>query len=58
MQVEYSKADGQGSYDVGNPQRFGQEFMKDVANPKDVVQFYRKKRATKGKRASLAGFSG
>lgn len=30
-------------YEVGNPQRFGQDFIKRVANPNDIVQFHSKK---------------
>ncbi|KAG0151051.1 hypothetical protein CROQUDRAFT_598967 [Cronartium quercuum f. sp. fusiforme G11] len=44
LRVEYTLPDGQGVYDVGNPQRFGQEFLGKIANPKDVIQFYRKKK--------------
>jgi hypothetical protein len=39
-QVEYS-----GGYEIFNPQRFGQEFVDTVANPRDIVQFYRRKTA-------------
>ncbi|KAG0293188.1 Double-strand break repair protein mre11a, partial [Dissophora globulifera] len=38
LRVEYS-----GGYEIFNPQRFGQEFVDEVANPRDIVQFYRKK---------------
>ncbi|KAF9970070.1 Double-strand break repair protein mre11a [Actinomortierella ambigua] len=38
LRVEYS-----GGYDIFNPQRFGQEFADRVANPKDIVHFFRKK---------------
>ncbi|CAH7670955.1 Mre11 DNA-binding presumed domain-domain-containing protein, partial [Phakopsora pachyrhizi] len=44
LRVEYSKPNGTGMYEVGNPQRFGQEFLGKVANPKDVVQFYQKRK--------------
>lgn len=27
---------------MGNPQRFGQDFVDKVANPRDLVQFHRK----------------
>ncbi|KAI1321068.1 Double-strand break repair protein mre11a [Mortierella claussenii] len=40
LKVEYS-----GGYEIFNPQRFGQEFVDIVANPRDVVQFYRRKTA-------------
>ncbi|KAF9929327.1 Double-strand break repair protein mre11a [Linnemannia zychae] len=38
LKVEYS-----GGYEIFNPQRFGQEFIDIVANPRDIVQFYRRK---------------
>ncbi|KAG0242360.1 Double-strand break repair protein mre11a [Actinomortierella wolfii] len=38
LRVEYS-----GGYDIINPQRFGQEFADRVANPKDIVHFFRRK---------------
>lgn len=38
-QVEYS-----GGFEVGNPQRFGQDFLDKVANPRDIVHFYKKKK--------------
>ncbi|KAF9083159.1 Double-strand break repair protein mre11a [Mortierella sp. AD031] len=38
LKVEYS-----GGYEIFNPQRFGQEFVDTVANPRDIVQFYRRK---------------
>ncbi|KAI8601288.1 Mre11 DNA-binding presumed domain-containing protein [Dissophora ornata] len=38
LRVEYS-----GGYEIFNPQRFGQEFVDEVANPRDIVQFYRRK---------------
>ncbi|PWN48445.1 DNA repair exonuclease [Violaceomyces palustris] len=37
LRVEYS------TQELSNPQRFGQEFAGKVANPKDVLQFHRKK---------------
>ncbi|KAF9133985.1 Double-strand break repair protein mre11a [Mortierella sp. 14UC] len=40
LKVEYS-----GGYEIFNPQRFGQEFVDIVANPRDIVQFYRRKTA-------------
>lgn len=42
-QVDYSHGpDGNSYFDVGNPQRFGQDFVDKVANPRDIVQFHRK----------------
>ncbi|KAG0196681.1 Double-strand break repair protein mre11a [Mortierella sp. GBA30] len=38
LRVEYS-----GGYEIFNPQRFGQEFVDSVANPRDIVHFYRRK---------------
>ncbi|EGG01081.1 uncharacterized protein MELLADRAFT_39329, partial [Melampsora larici-populina 98AG31] len=49
LRVEYTRPDGQGAYEVGNPQRFGQDFLGKIANPKDVVQFYRKRKTRKPK---------
>ncbi|KAF9279152.1 Double-strand break repair protein mre11a [Mortierella alpina] len=40
LRVEYS-----GGFEIFNPQRFGQEFVELVANPRDIVHFYRKKTA-------------
>ncbi|KAG9320917.1 hypothetical protein KVV02_001722 [Mortierella alpina] len=40
LRVEYS-----GGFEIFNPQRFGQEFVDLVANPRDIVHFYRKKSA-------------
>ncbi|KWU43773.1 DNA repair exonuclease, partial [Rhodotorula sp. JG-1b] len=34
---------------IGNPQRFGQDFVDKVANPRDVVQFHRKSATRKAK---------
>ncbi|OAV94569.1 hypothetical protein PTTG_03792 [Puccinia triticina 1-1 BBBD Race 1] len=44
LRVEYTRPDGQTAYDVGNPQRFGQDFLGKVANPKDLVQFHRRRK--------------
>ncbi|KAF9962955.1 Double-strand break repair protein mre11a [Mortierella alpina] len=41
LRVEYS-----GGFEIFNPQRFGQEFVDLVANPRDIVHFYRKKTAS------------
>jgi len=47
-QVEYT------GYEVGNPQRFGQDFTNKVANPRDIVQFYKKKvLASRGKKITI-----
>ncbi|KAF9181913.1 Double-strand break repair protein mre11a [Haplosporangium sp. Z 767] len=40
LRVEYS-----GGYEIFNPQRFGQEFVDLVANPRDIVHFFRRKTA-------------
>ncbi|KAK4052670.1 meiotic recombination [Microbotryomycetes sp. JL201] len=51
LRVDYSGGPtGAGQFEIGNPQRFGQEFVDRVANPRDIVQFHRKstiKRAAK-----------
>ncbi|KAF9958853.1 Double-strand break repair protein mre11a [Modicella reniformis] len=44
LRVEYS-----GGYEIFNPQRFGQEFVDIVANPRDIVHFFRKKTVAVGK---------
>ncbi|KAH7346509.1 Metallo-dependent phosphatase-like protein [Rhexocercosporidium sp. MPI-PUGE-AT-0058] len=46
LRVEYSAPDG-GKFDCENPQRFSNRFSDSVANRKDVVQFYRKKTASR-----------
>ncbi|SCV70228.1 BQ2448_1622 [Microbotryum intermedium] len=43
IRVDYSGGpDGNGAFEIGNPQRFGQDFVDKVANPRDIVQFHRK----------------
>ncbi|MBW0480653.1 hypothetical protein O181_020368 [Austropuccinia psidii MF-1] len=49
LRVEFTRPDGLTAYEVGNPQRFGQDFLGQVANPKDVVQFYRKRKISSRK---------
>lgn len=49
LRVEISAADG-GNFDCENPQRFSNRFVGKVANINDVVQFYRKKQSTAGRR--------
>lgn len=44
LRVEYTRPDGETGYEVGNPQRFGQDFLGKVANPKDLVQFHRRRK--------------
>ena len=44
LRVEYTAPEG-GNFDCENPQRFSNRFNKRVANVKDVVQFYRKKKS-------------
>ena len=43
LRVEYTAPEG-GNFDCENPQRFSNRFNEKVANIKDVVQFYRKKK--------------
>lgn len=40
LKVEYS-----GGFEAFNPHRFGQQFVDKVANPKEVLKFYRKRKA-------------
>ncbi|SGY15283.1 BQ5605_C013g07313 [Microbotryum silenes-dioicae] len=43
IRVDYGGGpDGNGVFEIGNPQRFGQDFVDKVANPRDIVQFHRK----------------
>jgi double-strand break repair protein MRE11 len=48
LRVDYS-----GGFDSFNPQRFGQQFVNRVANPKDILLFYRKR--TLGQRDKSKG---
>lgn len=42
-QVDYSGGpEGTTQFEIGNPQRFGQDFVDKVANPRDIVQFHRR----------------
>ncbi|BGO97365.1 Double-strand break repair protein MRE11 [Rhodotorula toruloides] len=50
LRVDYSGGpDGNSQFEVGNPQRFGQDFVDKVANPRDIVQFHRKSTTRKAK---------
>ncbi|GAA6019654.1 hypothetical protein JCM10207_006959 [Rhodosporidiobolus poonsookiae] len=50
LRVDYSGGpNGDGYFEVGNPQRFGQDFLDKVANPRDIVQFHRKATTRKSK---------
>ncbi|GAA5849243.1 hypothetical protein JCM8547_006490 [Rhodosporidiobolus lusitaniae] len=50
LRVDYSGGpNGDGYFEVGNPQRFGQDFIDKVANPRDIVQFHRKSTQRKEK---------
>lgn len=42
--------DYSGGYATCNPQRFGQSFVSRIANPLDVLQFYRKRKAARSKK--------
>ncbi len=42
LRVEYS-----GGYNPCNPQRFGQAFVSKVANPLDILHFYRRRKEKK-----------
>lgn len=50
IKVEHTAPDG-GKFDLENPQRFSNRFQGHVANVTDVVQFYKKKVATRGTKA-------
>ncbi|CDU22192.1 related to MRE11-DNA repair and meiotic recombination protein [Sporisorium scitamineum] len=45
LRVEYT------NQEISNPQRFGQEFAGKVANPKEVLQFTKRKNLRSGRRA-------
>lgn len=47
LRVEYVQ------HEIGNPQRFGQDFTNKVANPRDIVQFYRKKTVARGQKVTI-----
>lgn len=46
LRVEYTAPEG-GNFEVDNPQRFSSRFLGKVANVTDVVQFHRRRQATK-----------
>ncbi|KAL2918977.1 meiotic recombination [Polyrhizophydium stewartii] len=48
LKVEYS-----GGFTTFNPQRFGQNYIDKVANPKEILSFYRKRTATRVKSAEI-----
>lgn len=45
LKVEFSASEG-GNFDIENPQRFSNRFAGKVANTKDVIQFWKKKKTT------------
>ena len=47
-QVETSDAK-----EMTNPVRFGQDFIGRVANPRDILQYYRRKKATEKSKSAL-----
>lgn len=47
-QVDWSgNSQANTAFEIGNPQRFGQDFVDRVANPRDIVQFHRKNAANR-----------
>ncbi|KAI0162384.1 DNA repair protein [Pestalotiopsis sp. NC0098] len=52
LKVEFSASEG-GNFDIENPQRFSNRFAGKVANTKDVIQFWKKKKTTKQTRATI-----
>ena len=56
LRVEHSAPDG-GKFDIENPQRFSGRFSETVANITDVVQFHRKKTATRKLSVALVALS-
>jgi hypothetical protein len=51
-QVETSEAK-----EMTNPVRFGQDFMGRVANPRDILQYYRKKKVAERSKLCITGQS-
>ncbi|KAI8920697.1 Metallo-dependent phosphatase-like protein [Entophlyctis helioformis] len=49
LKVEYS-----GGFTTFNPQRFGQHFIDKVANPKEILHFYRKRTSVRPKRVNVS----
>ena len=52
LRVEYT------NQEISNPQRFGQEFAGKVANPKEVLQFTKRKNLRSGRRDGDADAAG
>nr|WJN24886.1 double-stranded break repair protein [Pseudozyma flocculosa] len=52
LRVEYT------NQEISNPQRFGQEFAGKVANPKEVLQFTKRKNLRSGRRDQQDGVNG
>lgn len=46
MDYSGSPIEGGAGYEIGNPQRFGQDFIDRVANTRDIVQFHRRAQGT------------
>ena len=44
-----------GAKEMSNPVRFGQDFIGKVANPRDILQYYRKKHATERSESGGSG---
>jgi len=54
LRVDYSGGpDEHKGFEVGNPQRFGQDFQNTVANPRDIVSFHRKSQATRKSKVTI-----
>ncbi|KAK4574484.1 meiotic recombination [Recurvomyces mirabilis] len=51
LRVDYSAPEG-GRFDIDNAQRFSNRFVERVANVNDVVQFHRKRQATRANRGN------
>ncbi|KAI9183278.1 meiotic recombination [Blastocladiella emersonii ATCC 22665] len=51
LRIEYS------GFSTFNPQQFGQQFVGQIANPKDVVMFYRKRKTGSAAAAAAAAAS-
>lgn len=54
LRVDYSGGpDELRGFEVGNPQRFGQDFTTTVANPRDIVSFHRKSAAARKSKVTM-----
>ncbi|KAM0750789.1 DNA repair exonuclease [Meredithblackwellia eburnea MCA 4105] len=54
LRVDWSGNSSAGKpFEISNPQRFGQDFIDKVANPRDIVQFSRKNAGTRKSKVTI-----